>query len=133
MDQFNQAPAPTTEEFNDLSDTVSSLSDSISAFSARLENSCIRTFGNVGAATELTFVGTYAEQTYFIFGSAAQNVAVLSVVQTWSSGYYAYNYGSGSVTVKSKSGNTIILTVPQWYRGCIISHMPFTTSARIPT
>ena len=81
---------------------------------------------NVGFTEGATITLTNSEQMVFIFGSGHSESCFATMLG--GSQVHDYSFGKDELVSSEKNGNVIKLKWPSWFRGVMISYLPFTVS-----
>ncbi len=85
--------------------------------------------GNVGRADRtVTITLSSSEQILFLFGSGTSTSNYMTMLG--GTGVADYSFGKNSLVCASKEANTITVVLPQYFRGCIFSYLPFSVAGQ---
>lgn len=85
--------------------------------------------GNVGRADRtVTITLSSSEQNLFLFGSGTSASNYMTMLG--GTGVADYSFGKDSLVCASKGANTITVVLPQYFRGCIFSYLPFSVAGQ---
>lgn len=85
--------------------------------------------GNIGRADRtVTITLSSSEQILFLFGSGTSTSNYMTMLG--GTGVTDYSFGKNSLTCTSKGASTITVVLPQYFRGCIFSYLPFSVAGQ---